>query len=466
MQPVLTVVEMQAVDAAAQESEDISALVDRAGTAAAAQALDMLGPSGAYGRRVSVVAGRGNNGNDGRVAARRLAARGALVTLVDAKEAPRQLAGADLVIDAAYGTGYRGTYEAPDPGTAPVLAIDVPTGLDAVTGVAGEGAVRAARTVTFGALKPGLLLGDGPERCGDIVVCPIGLPLEVVEPAMHLLEDADVVAWLPDRQRNGHKWSNAIMVVAGSPGMYGAAGYAVAGAGRAGAGMVRLGVPGADPATLPSGSAVATTLPAEGFDDGVLAQIGRFRSLVVGPGLGTGNATVEAVRRLVAGAGVPTVVDADGLTALGSADEAAAVVASRGGAPVVFTPHDGEFARLAGAAPGADRVGDVRVLAARTGAVVLLKGSTTVVAAPDGHVLLSTAGSPRLASAGSGDVLSGVIGAFLARGLGPLEAAALAAHVHGRAAGLGRPEGLLAGDLPELVSDVLSAAALMRQRRG
>lgn len=466
MQPVLTVAEMQAVDAAAQEREDISALINRAGTAAAVEALHMLGPGGAYGRRVAVVAGRGNNGNDGRVAARRLAARGARVRLLDAKAAPPQLSGTDLVIDAAYGTGYRGTYEAPDPGGAPVLAIDVPTGLDAVTGVACEGAVRALRTVTFGALKPGLLLGEGPDRCGDVVVAPIGLPLEIAVPGMHLVEDADVVDWLPDRGRSGHKWKHAVMVVAGSPGMYGAAGYTVAGAGRSGAGMVRLGVPGADPTTLPGGAAVSRALPAEGFDGEVLAEIGRFRALVVGPGLGTGEATAEAVRRLVAGAAVPTVVDADGLSVLGAADEAAAVIGARGGAPIVLTPHEGEFARLAGASPGADRVADVRALAERTGAVVLLKGSTTVVAAPDGRVLLSTAGSARLATAGSGDVLSGIVGAFLARGLGALEAAALAAHVHGRAAALGRPEGLLAGDLPELVADVLSAAALERQRRG
>jgi len=160
-------------------------------------------------------------------------------------------------------------------------------------------------------------------------------------------------------------------------------------------------------------------------------------------------------------------VDADGLTALGDAGHAAEVIRGREGAPIVLTPHDGEFARLIGSPPGADRVGGVRTLAKVTGAIVLLKGSTTVVADPDGHVLLAASGSARLATAGSGDVLSGVLGAFLARGVGALQAAALAAHVHGCAARLGRPEGLLASDLPELVADVLSAAALERvQRRG
>ena len=229
--------------------------------------------------------------------------------------------------------------------------------------------------------------------------------------------------------------------------------------------MVRLGVPGADLATLPAGPAVARSFPLEGFDATALDEIGRFEALVVGPGLGTSAGTAEAVRRLVSGAPVPTVVDADGLTALGDAGAAAAIVAAREGVPVVFTPHDGEYARLAGGPPGADRIADVRALAARTGATVLLKGSTTVVASPDGRVLLESIGSARLATAGSGDVLSGVIGSFLARGLGPLEAAALAAHVHARAAERGHAEGLLAGDLPVLVADVLSAAALRREEQ-
>ncbi|MGO8874196.1 MAG: NAD(P)H-hydrate dehydratase [Acidimicrobiales bacterium] len=465
MEPVLTVAEMRAVDEAAQAREPLSGLIERAGCAVATEAIAMLGPGGAYGRRVTVVAGPGNNGNDGRVAARRLARRGARLTVVEAREAPKELTGADLVIDAAYGTGYRGSYEAPDPAGAPVLAVDVPTGLDAGTGVAGDAAVRALRTVTFGALKPGMLLNDGPERCGEVVRRRIGLPVSDAGAGIHLVEDADVVSWLTDRARSGHKWNHAVMVVAGSPGMYGAANYVTAGAGRGGAGMVRLGVPGAEGSGLPAGSAVARALPLEGFEAEVLEEIDRFKSLVVGPGLGTSEATAAAVRRLVSGTAVATVVDADGLTALGGAERAARVMAARPAGSVVLTPHEAEFARLSGAAPGPDRIGDVRALAARTGAVVLLKGSTTVVAAPDGRVLLAAAGSGRLATAGSGDVLSGVVGAFLARGLGGLEAAALAAHVHGRAAARGRPEGLLAGDLPELVADVLSAAALERQRR-
>jgi NAD(P)H-hydrate epimerase len=176
---------------------------------------------------------------------------------------------------------------------------------------------------------------------------------------------------------------------------------------------------------------------------------------------------VASVRSLVARAEVPVIVDADGLGALGPVDQAREVLAGRK-IPAVLTPHDGEFARLAATAagadshpgpdrhPGADRIAAARSLASRLGAIVLLKGSTTVVAAPDGEAFLVTAGSSRLATAGTGDVLSGVVGAFLARGLDPLRAAALAAHVHGRAAGLGLAEGLVAGDLPVLVAKVLS----------
>ena len=160
----------------------------------------------------------------------------------------------------------------------------------------------------------------------------------------------------------------------------------------------------------------------------------------------------------LARAPLPVVVDADALNALGSLEAVAAVVGRRTH-PLVLTPHAGEFTRLAGAPPGPDRIASVREAAARSGAIVLLKGSTTVVAEPEGRVLLAASGSPRLATAGTGDALSGVIGALIARGMEPFEAAGYGAHVHGRAAGAGRPEGLVASDLPELVSEWLSRVA-------
>ncbi|MHB1508993.1 MAG: NAD(P)H-hydrate dehydratase [Acidimicrobiales bacterium] len=464
MEPVLGVAEMREVDEIAKRSVPLSVLVDRAGTALAGEALEMLGSSGAYGRRVVVIAGPGNNGNDGRVAARHLARRGARVVVFDVADAPRRVTGADLVIDAAYGTGYRGTYEAPETDGAAVLAADVPTGLDATSGVACPRAVQARRTVTFGTLKPGMVLNDGPGHCGVVVTRRIGLPIDGVEATINLVCDHDVVALLPARARSDHKWSHGVVVVAGSPGMYGAATYVVAGAGRGGAGMVRLGVPGADPSDLPVGAAVGFALEQVDFDRRVMQEVGRCRAIVLGPGLGRSANTAESICALLAEVSVPAVVDADALSALGTVQHAAEVIGARSSRPVVLTPHDGEFARLTGARPGPDRIAEARALAARTGATVLLKGPTTVVAGPDGRVLLAAAGSARLATAGSGDVLSGMIGAFLARGVGALEAAALAAHVHGRAAGRGRAEGLLAGDLPDLVADVLSAAALDRDR--
>jgi NAD(P)H-hydrate epimerase len=239
--------------------------------------------------------------------------------------------------------------------------------------------------------------------------------------------------------------------------MRGAAAMCARAALRAGAGMVHVGSPGVSADDHPASEAVARSLPAEEWDHEVVAALDRFRAVVVGPGLGRDRPTVEAVRRLVAASPVPIVVDADGLNALGDAEATAAVV-MESKAPVVLTPHDGEFARLNGSPPGADRVGAARGLAARTGALVLLKGSTTVVAHPDGTVLFSSAGDARLATAGTGDVLSGVIGAFLAGGMSALPAAGLAAHAHGRAAHRGPAVGLIAGDLPDLVASVLSDA--------
>jgi NAD(P)H-hydrate epimerase len=452
MKPVVTVEEMKAIDAEAQQRVSLDTLVDRAGGAVARSVLRRLG--GSYGRRVVVVAGKGHNGDDGRVAAVRLRRRGVGVRVIDAGGAPEAVPPCDVVVDAAYGTGFRGNYRAPEvPAGTRVVAVDIPSGVNGDTGEAAAGAVRANATVTFAGLKPGLLLGEGPERSGSVEVVDIGL--DVSRARIHVVEDADVGDLLPTRPRDTHKWETAVYVAAGSPGMMGSATFCSLAAMRAGAGMLQLGVPGAGPRDLPSSEVVAHGLPPEGWDADVLGVVGRCRALVLGPGLGRSEAAVSAVRRLVAECPVPVLVDADGLNALGRAEEVAKLVAGRS-TPVVLTPHAGEYARLAGAAPGPDRIGAARDLARRTGAVVLLKGSTTVVAAPDGRSLLSTSGSQRLATAGTGDVLSGVIGAFLARGLDPVRAAALAAHTHGRAAGLALSEGLLAGDLVELVPRWLS----------
>jgi len=453
--PVVTTEEMKGVDKAATDA--VGVLIGRAGRAVALAALDLLG--GAYGRRVVVVAGKGNNGADGRAAAAHLSTRGVRVTVVDAAGGHGLPSGCDLVIDAAYGTGFRGAYSPPAVGAAPVLAVDIPSGLHGDTGAVGDGsdALRAVATVTFQAYKPGLLLGEGPERCGSVVVADIGLGrlVDAIASAW-LVTDGDV-GWLPTPARNTHKWKTAVMVVGGSPGMMGAPLLVSRAAMRAGAGYVRLGVPGAGLESLPSGiEAVGVALPADGWDTAATEAAQRCRALVMGPGLGRSPEVAHCVAEVLARVDCPVLVDADGINALGSVDALRRAATGRAGATII-TPHDGEYAGLVGAPPGVDRLGAVRQLAATSGAVVLLKGSTTLVAAPDGRAWFVTSGSPRLATAGTGDALSGVIGAFLARGVPAPEAAALAAHVHGRAARLGRSVGLVAGDLPDLVSDWLSS---------
>lgn len=466
MIPVVTPEEMGAVDRAAPEPVEV--LVERAGFAVAGAARRIMG--GAYGRRVIVVAGRGNNGADGRVAARWLGGWGAAVTVVDPSELPPgarleraggRLERADLVVDAAYGTGLSRPYQPPEPGPVPVLAVDIPSGLSGLTGTGA--AMTAAATVTFAAYKPGLLLGDGPGRCGRVEVADIGLGALAARSArMWLVGDEDL-AMLPERGRHAHKWQSAVMIVGGSEAMNGAPLMAARGAMRAGAGYALVGVPGApEGGGLPPGEQVGVGLPGDAWVEAAADAAGRARALAIGPGLshrarhpdgGTGADT--PVGRFLRATEAPAVVDADGLTALGDLDAIREVAAGRPG-PLVLTPHEGEFAKITGHPPGDDRIADVAAAARHTGAVVLLKGSTTVVAEPGGRVLLAASGLPSLATAGTGDVLSGIIAAFLARGVPAPEAAALAAHVHGRAAGLGRREGLVATDLPDLVSTFLS----------
>jgi ADP-dependent NAD(P)H-hydrate dehydratase / NAD(P)H-hydrate epimerase len=541
--PVLFPDEVRALDAAAPVSNEV--LIERAGHAVAVEALKMLG--GAYGRRVIVVAGPRANGADALVAARLLQRRGVRVQIIRVDREsppPLRLPKSDLVIDGAYGISLNGAYMAPDPSGALVLSVDIPSGLDPATGlVHGDGiAVTADVTVTFAGMKPGLLLGDGPEHCGRIVVADIGLDAAAYAHA-GVMTAEDVAHLLPSRDRTAHKWDAAVLVVAGSPGMTGAPMLVSQGALRAGAGMVRLAVPGQ---TIGGTEAVAVELPAEHWSQQAISLLDKCGALVIGPGLGRDRTTRASVRQVLSKSHLPTVIDADAIMALapgvseedsrsdrltvgmggangkaptenpsamvralggsgrhvgetaaaalraassgdllpgqravlqaasrrigatpaavaaaGTArtaefDAAVRGLAGRQPGTTILTPHEGEFNALTGSRVSPDRFADVRRLAAATGAVVLLKGPTTLIASPDGFVTVVLAGDQRLATAGTGDVLAGVIGALLAQGLSAVNAASVGAWLHGTAALAGLPSGLVAGDLPALVARVVS----------
>lgn len=448
MLSIVTPDEMRAIDAAA--ATPVDTLIERSGGAVARAALRMLG--GAYGRRVIVIAGKGNNGNDGRAAAEFLRHRGVRVIVFDAADVPAVLPESDLVIDAAYGTGFAGSWIAPDPGDALVLAVDIPSGVNGLTGQAAVGAMVADATVVLAALKPGLLFSPGSTLAGEIELADIGLPCAS---RAHLVQGVDIDSWCKPRLANAHKWQSSTRIVAGSPGMTGSAHLAASAAQRAGAGMVHLSVPGG----LADGQHeyVQRPVPDAGWSSAILAGLDRFQSLVIGPGLGRSQDTISAIRDVIRQAPVPTVIDGDGLFALGwSADGVGAILRDRK-SPTVLTPHDGEYAVLAGCKPDHDRIGAARLLAHKLGAVVLLKGPATVVADPDGNTLVVTAGDARLATAGTGDVLSGIIGALLAQGLSGLHAAAAGAWVHGQAARFGPARGLIASDLLALIPRVLES---------
>ncbi|MEU7280334.1 NAD(P)H-hydrate dehydratase [Streptomyces sp. NPDC045431] len=420
------------------------ALMQRAAAGLAAACAGLLGR--VYGARVVLLVGSGANGGDALYAGARLARRGAGVSAVllgsrahegglaalrgagghVAEDPYAVLARADLVLDGITGIGGRGGLRpdavpvvraAHDSGAA-VVAVDLPSGVDADTGeVAGE-AVRADATVTFGAYKPGLLIDPAREYAGAVRLVDIGLRLPA-EPELEALQHADVARLLPVPSGESDKYRRGVVgVVAGSARYPGAAVLAVSGALRGGAGAVRY--------VGPAGDAVIARHPETLVHAGPPAKAGRVQAWVIGPGLGDTPGVDD-----VLASDVPVLVDADGLRHL----DPAAVRARP--APTVLTPHAGEAAALLGVAREdveARRLEAVRELAGRYGATVLLKGSTTLVAAPEGPVRVNPTGTAWLATAGSGDVLSGLAGSLLAAGLAPRDAASVAAYLHGLAA--------------------------------
>lgn len=442
MLPVATPAEMAAADRHAIDAGTSEAtLIERAGRAVAWHARRLLG--GAYGRRVLVVCGVGNNGADGRVAARVLAGWGMGVDVLDLPSRadgvidPDHLEGliarCDLAVDAMYGTGFRGelvgdaALVALALRAAPlVLAVDIPSGVDGTTGAVGgtaeSVAVEADATITFAAHKPGLLFEPGRTCAGSVTVADIGLDAGPVAAGLVTRHDVERVLAASARRPTDHKWSSAVLVVGGSAGMTGAPMLAARAAQRCGAGMVVAALPGSA-AERASGHEVVTRALAAtplgaidaGAADDVLAELHRYRALVLGPGIGVAAPTARVVRTLVATAPRPVVVDADALRILGTDHSELAVRRAGGLAPAVLTPHAGEFEALTGRPLGDDRIVAARDLAAATGAVVVLKGPGTVIAAPDGAVAIAPNGGAELATPGTGDVLAGAIGALCAR---------------------------------------------------
>ncbi len=458
--------------------------------------------------------GAGSNGGDGFVAARHLARAGVAVRVAltappvkvggDAavmrvalermggvsiadgsgwtgEAAWRQwLAGAGVVVDAIFGTGFRGAVTgvpaaalaAMNAARARKLAVDVPSGLDADTGRATGPVFRADVTATMGACKVGLYV-DADAPVGRVEVVELGVPILTDDGAgararSYLLDDAGVAARLPRRRPSAHKGSSGhLLVVAGAPGKTGAAVLVGQAALRAGAGLVTLASTAPGQAALDAKVVELMTaryasradVDADEAIAALTALAQRAQAIAIGPGIPTGEAMQAVVRRLASAAARPMVLDADALNALGT--DAAAVLAPAS-APRVLTPHPAEMGRLVGLPTTdvqADRLGVARRLAAAARAIVVLKGARTVIAAPDGRAFVSPIACSALATAGSGDVLCGVIGAFLAGGSDPLVAAQTAVYVHGLAGEALASElgdGVTAGDLPPAVAAVIA----------
>lgn len=523
---LMTRAEMRRYDALAQERYGIAGIVlmENAGRGAADLIRRLLGElprrRGGAAPRVGIVCGPGNNGGDGFVIARHLANAGVAVriylmspadlvkgdaaaNLVAARamkldivdcpdpnppsEVTSSLRHDAVVVDALFGTGLdrevRGRAAAiiDVVNAAPGLkvAVDVPSGLDCDTGRPLGACVRADHTVTFGEMKIGLAIHPGVDLAGEVHVASIGAPAALPEETgwvAELLEDAIVAAMLPARPRAAHKGSfGHLALVAGTPGKSGAAVLGAEAAVRAGAGLTtvvttrdaRVSIEARVREAMVEALLADAEAPFGPAEEKAWARLAKGKTAVaLGPGLGTGAGMAALVEMIVRTARAPVVIDADGLNVLAGRTDAL-----RGApAPRVVTPHPGEMARLAGLTTAAvqdDRIGVAKRFADAHGVVVALKGARTVVAAPGGRVFINPTGNPGMASGGSGDVLTGIVGAFLAQGLGPLEAACAGVYVHGAAADLAAGDregrGLGARDVVRALPATLKRLARLRR---
>ena len=461
-----TTAEVRTAEAPLLASLPEGALMQRAATGLATVCLRLLGS--VYGRRVALLVGTGNNGGDALFAGARLAERGARVTAVlldgdrahpaglaalrraggrivpgDSSGVAALLGRAELVVDGMLGIGGRGGLrtdaaalaQATADGAGITVAVDVPSGIDADTGAVEGAAFSAMHTVTFGAVKPGLVVGEGRGSAGRVHLVDIGLGPTLPPAGAAQLTDADVAGLLPVPGADDDKYSQGVVGIVAGSATYPGAGVLCTGAAlRTRPGLVRYAGTAAEGVRAAWPEAIVTA--------GRPTDAGRVQAWVVGPGMGTDAAARDVLAEVLA-TDLPVLVDADGLSMLAKEP---ALVRDRT-APTVLTPHDREFARF-GTEVGVDRIGAARRLAADLGAVVLLKGDATVVAEPTGRAYVNGTGTPWLATAGTGDVLAGIVGSLLASSLSAAGAAAVGAHVHGRVGQLAAARGpFISGDL-------------------
>lgn len=512
---IATAAQMKEFDRRASDDFGVPGIVlmENAGREVFEAAREALGDP--RGKRVTVVAGRGNNGGDGFVAARRLIEAGALVSvyllgrpdevrgdakanldiLLDsgvpipivsaAEELSSSLCCCDLIVDAIFGTGLSGevaglaseVIRAVNASGIPVISVDVPSGLDADSGSVLGDCVRADRTVTFALPKIGLVTYPGAACVGRLIVADIGIPKCLYEEVgVELVEERMVADKLPTRPPDAHKGTfGHATIIAGSLGLTGAAALASEAALRVGAGLATLGCPAGLWNVMATKLTEVMTrgLPDKGnlsISSEAVAQalelVERGDSVILGCGLGTHPETVEFVRRFLRSASKPMVIDADGLNALAQSTG----VLDGDHCELVLTPHPGEMARLLGTGTEAvqsNRMDVAKEAASRFRSVVVLKGARTVIADPSGRVFVNPTGGPGLATGGTGDVLAGAIGGLLAQGLSTLDAAICGAFVHGRAGDIAEERlgsaGMVAGDvlrtLPHALKGLLRAAA-------
>jgi ADP-dependent NAD(P)H-hydrate dehydratase / NAD(P)H-hydrate epimerase len=495
LEPLPDAEQMRATDRWAIEERGIPSLelMERAGEGLAF-VIARHAPAG----RIAIVCGKGNNGGDGLVAARLLRQAGREVDVLavappdelrgDAAEQLKRLPGeppasfeagrldgAGGIVDALLGTGATGPPREPavidaiNAAGAPVVAADVPSGVDASTGEVAGAAVRAVATATFHRAKPGLWIHPGKAHAGDVEVIDIGIPEGApTEPEIGLI-GAGVLAEMPHRTSESTKFSSGnVFVIGGSSGLTGAPTMAAMAAMRAGAGYVTVGAPASLEATFATRllEAMMVGLPEEHGSltaeavEPALEAIRRADAVVLGPGLGRSEGARAFARAMFERVEVPLVVDADGLNALAGIFEEEL---PRRRSPTVLTPHAGELGRLLGVesdAIGRERLSRARGAAAHSSAIVVLKGDDTLVASPAGRVAISPGGAPGLATAGTGDVLSGVLGAMLAKGMDPFHAVCAAVHVHLHAGRLAAepngPDAVVASDVIARLPQALS----------